>query len=180
MWVSRSTSRSCRRGETPTLPKTLRRCHSTVRALRYRRVPISGFDRPCCTSRAMWASCVVSDPGRRCGSFADPLSSRKELSTSSLREGRSPYRRACAARGAVRHGLRLGDPSRRSHSAVEQVSVRRFDTQARGVQHPIDLSVVRLGRGPVTREGTTRASMPCAQAVEESRGRRLSTPGFFE
>ena len=54
-----SAVRSCLRELMPSFAKTLRRCHSTVRALMNSWAPISGFDRPSLARRAIWASCAV-------------------------------------------------------------------------------------------------------------------------
>ena len=43
----------------PSLPNTLRRCHSTVRGLRNSWAPISGFVCPVAASLAIWSSCGV-------------------------------------------------------------------------------------------------------------------------
>ena len=55
---SGSTFASSLRERMSSFANTLRRCHSTVRALRNRRAPISGFVRPSPASRAIWASLV--------------------------------------------------------------------------------------------------------------------------
>ncbi|SNY24881.1 BON domain-containing protein [Paractinoplanes atraurantiacus] len=49
-------SRSCRREVTPSFPKTLRKCHSTVRGLRNNRAATSGLVKPSATSRAICRS----------------------------------------------------------------------------------------------------------------------------
>jgi hypothetical protein len=56
---STEATRSCRRGLMPSLLNTLRRCHSTVRALMKSWAPISAFDRPSRARRAICASCAV-------------------------------------------------------------------------------------------------------------------------
>ena len=51
--------RSCLRERMPSLVKTLRRCHSTVRGLMNSWAPISGLVSPSPASRAICASCAV-------------------------------------------------------------------------------------------------------------------------
>ena len=55
-----SAAASCRRELISSFVKTLRRCHSTVRALMNSCAPISGFDRPSRARRAICCSCGVS------------------------------------------------------------------------------------------------------------------------
>src|SRR3954452_17035701 len=54
--ASSSDRRNCRRVLSPRLVNTLRRCHSTVRGLRYSCAAISGLVSPSAASRAIWAS----------------------------------------------------------------------------------------------------------------------------
>ena len=106
-----SAAGSSRREVMPSLVKTLRRCHSTVRADRNSWAPISGLVRPSRASRAMWASCGVSvvDASRRCAGAP----SRRWRSAPGGRARRTPpsrSRRACRGRCAAARARRRAGP----------------------------------------------------------------------
>ena len=151
-------SRSCRREETPTLPNTLPRCHSTVRALRNRRVPISGFDKPCCTSRAICASSAVSDPSLRSSVCGSSRRSQEALDELARRRQKGHLLQHLVRAAELVASLASASLTPQPF-AVEQVPACQLDPQPRAS------SASRWIRGstpqhrPLTREGPTRASI---------------------
>ena len=168
--------RSCLRELMPSLVNTLRRCHSTVRALRNSCAPISGFDRPSRASRAICSSCGVSSS--RVSTRALRAPSRPWRSARGVRARRTPpcrSRRTCrgpcaAARARRRVGPRGAATRRRADARGRAPDGAAYGSAARSPR----------GRGPRRRRRRSagpgeRASMPSAKSVPAGL-RRLRQP----
>ena len=126
--------RSWRREVTPSLLKTLRRCHSTVRLLMNNCSPISEFDRPSPASRAICASWAVSWSGSSIVRFRQSRAGRRQFAASALGEAVHSHRTEQLVPDAelaacVCSAVRASEPF-----AVEQVNAREFGPDQRPAQ----------------------------------------------
>ena len=160
--TKRAASRACRgsaasrplRESIPSLPKTLCRCHSTVRGLRNNWAPICALVSPSRASRAICSSCGVSSSRRSSGrlrGFA-PAATSSPRARSANASIPISANISSAARSRSRASLRR--PSRRSHSPytrwlrassgrrrvrlepLDRLAIRRFGCVAVGEQRP--------------------------------------------
>ena len=158
----------------PSLPNTLRRCHSTVRELMNSCAPISGLVSPQAASRAICASCAVRSRGSR-RPVAHGLAGGQQLATGPLGE------RFHADPGSISWAVR--SCSRASTGGSRGAAIRRTGggrgRDGRGCGCGRAARSPR-GRGPrrsrLAQQRPRRASMPSAQSVPAGRVRSASRP----
>ena len=149
----------------PSLVNTLRRCHSTVRADRNSRAPISGLVRPSRASRAMCASCAVSSSWLGAALAHRLAGGRPAPGARARRTPPCRSRRACRGRCAAARARRAAGPR-------GAATPRRAD--ARGPA-PGAAGCGSAGRSPRDRGSSAsapwltsarqRASMPSAKSL---------------
>ena len=146
--ASKSAERSSLRELIPSLPNTLRRCHSTVRGLRNSWAPISGFVCPSAASRAICDLLRRQVVERLDGALAHRLAGGQQLAAGALGE---------------RLHAHLGEHRVRDAQLLAGVDA--------AVLAPQPFAVERGARGPASRRGCG-----CATAVRSPPGRAARRP----
>ena len=165
---------SSRREPMPSLVNTLRRCHSTVLALRKSCPPISALESPSEASRAMLSSCAVRS-GRPCragavaGAPAD--CSRRRARSAKPRIPMAVNIRCAAPQLLARLGAAAARPSHSPYSrCVRASSPRTCDRPSRSTASWKAFSA----GSPSASRARERASIPRAQSVPAARVLALS------
>ena len=171
-WQARR--RSSWRERIPSLPNTLRRCHSTVRGLRNSRAPISGFDSPSRASSRDLPLLRGQIVARLDRPLAHLLARRQQLPARALGERLHPDRRELLVGGAEL--LARVDPATLAAQplAVEQVRAGELGPQP-GAAQPLDRLAIQAlgGRRP---RSAAPGSAPRCRAPSRCRRAASSPP----